>query len=112
MRMRNSLQDRGFNVYGQPSPIVPLVIGNVGIMRICARLLLENGFIVNPVEHPAVPKGTARYRLQMMASHTNEQIDQFIELVTICHEKAKEIIANMPQQTAKAITEMQVQPKL
>lgn len=81
-------------------------------MRICARLLLENNYIVNPVEYPAVPKGTARYRLQMMTAHTKEQIDGFINALILCEKKAKEIIAAMPKNDVRDEGRMQAVPKL
>lgn len=113
--LRKKLIDNGFTVYGVPSPVVPLVIGNEYIMRITARILMENGVIVNPVEFPAVPRGTARYRLQIMASHTKEQIDDFVDKVVACQEKAKEIMVQLQkdQQAAQAAqAAVQAQPKL
>jgi hypothetical protein len=37
------------------------------------------GIVANLVEYPAVAKGSARIRLQVMASHSTENIDLLVE---------------------------------
>jgi glycine C-acetyltransferase len=39
-----------------------------------SRRLPEVGLIANLVEFPAVPKGQARFRMQVMANHTPQNI--------------------------------------
>jgi glycine C-acetyltransferase len=39
-----------------------------------------NGLIANLVEYPAVARNRARFRFQIMASHTEEQIESAIEI--------------------------------
>jgi glycine C-acetyltransferase len=45
------------------------------VARLVSRALTHLGLIANLVEFPAVPKGAARFRLQVMAGHTLPQID-------------------------------------
>ena len=40
-----------------------------------SRSLETNGLIANMVEYPAVARGRARFRFQVMATHTPEQND-------------------------------------
>ncbi|HZH90419.1 MAG TPA: hypothetical protein VEX70_07310 [Pyrinomonadaceae bacterium] len=40
-----------------------------------ARALETNDLIANMVEYPAVARGRGRFRFQVMATHTPEQID-------------------------------------
>jgi len=61
--LREKLIKMGYIVLGIPSPIVPLVVGNETKARLVTRIMLNNGVIVNGIEHPAVPKGSARLRL-------------------------------------------------
>lgn len=56
------------------------------------RLLEENGLIVNLVEFPAVPRGEARFRFQVMASHTSEQIDRAVDVFCRCLDEARETL--------------------
>jgi glycine C-acetyltransferase len=77
--LRNSLGSAGFDVLGTPSPIVPVVLGEVAYARVLARELIRLGGIVNLVEYPAVSSGSSRFRLQVMADHTKEHIEQLVE---------------------------------
>lgn len=72
LALRSALQERGLSVMGQPSPIVPVLLGDEALSRRAARLLPEHGVLANQVEFPAVPEGKARFRLQVMASHRGE----------------------------------------
>jgi glycine C-acetyltransferase len=75
MRLRSSFEVEGLECYGQPSNIVPVGVGDERLAKWTGRALEENGLIANLVEYPAVARGKARFRFQVMASHTPEQID-------------------------------------
>jgi len=49
-------------------------VGFEGLARLVSRRLPPAGLIANLVEFPAVPKGQARFRMQVMANHTAENI--------------------------------------
>ncbi|MGO8224459.1 aminotransferase class I/II-fold pyridoxal phosphate-dependent enzyme [Rhizobium ruizarguesonis] len=78
MHMRSSLQSVGFQVLGEPSAIVPVVLGSNGLSRKMTSYMLNHGAIVNLVEYPAVAKNGCRWRVQLMHNHTREQIDAFV----------------------------------
>jgi len=78
LHLRAELEAAGFEVYGDPSAIVCVKMGNEGLARLVARRLPEEGLIVNLVEFPAVPKGQARFRMQVMANHTAEDVKQAV----------------------------------
>ncbi len=69
----------GLEVLGDPSAIVPIRVGAEGLARIASRNMFELGAIANLVEYPAVPQGGARFRVQVMADHENEDIDVFVK---------------------------------
>lgn len=77
MRLREKLDKSGFTILGIPSPIVPVVLGNSALSRLTAKHCLEKGALVNLVEYPAVSRNSGRLRLQVMAEHSQEQIDKF-----------------------------------
>jgi glycine C-acetyltransferase len=66
-------------VFGEPSAIVSVKVGDEAFARIVSRLLPERGVIANLVEFPAVAKGSARFRLQVMATHAPEHIQRLME---------------------------------
>jgi len=82
--LRQGLQAEGWQVLGQPSAVVPLVLGGIGRSRFLTRFLLEQGMVVNLVEHPAVPMKGSRLRLQVMADHTHVQLDAFTNTLRQC----------------------------
>lgn len=87
LRLRAGLEEAGFEVLGKPSAVVPMLIGDVLLARLMTRYAVEFGGIVNLVEHPAVARNACRWRLQVMADHTDAQIDAMVEIA----EKAREM---------------------
>lgn len=75
LSLRRHLNDLGLEVYGDPSAIVCVRCGDEALARMTARELPALGLISNLVEYPAVAKGEARFRLQVMALHTEEQVE-------------------------------------
>jgi glycine C-acetyltransferase len=73
-QMRDALTAAGLTVIGNPSAIVPVLVGDEALARMASRRLPELEVIANLVEYPAVAKGNARFRLQMMPSHSEENV--------------------------------------
>ena len=46
-----------------------------------AEIFRENGFLAMPVRHPTVPKGTARLRLSLSASLTDDDVERLCSLI-------------------------------
>lgn len=72
--LRAQIRARGMDVYGDPSAIVAVKTGDEALARMTSRALPDLGLISNLVEYPAVGKGQARFRLQVMAGHTAAEI--------------------------------------
>ncbi len=81
IRLRHELGASGFEVMGEASPIIPVVIGDSGRSRTITMFCLERGALVNLVEYPAVSKNAARFRLQAMSDHTEEHILRFVGIL-------------------------------
>jgi glycine C-acetyltransferase len=71
--LRDELTRLGLTCMGEPSPIVPLLIGNEKLARVAHRLVFERNVLAFMVEFPIAPTGASRFRLQVQASHTAEQ---------------------------------------
>ena len=76
--LRAMLTQAGFQVIGSPSAIVPVVAGSEDLARMASRTLALIGAVANLVEYPAVAKGNARFRLQVMAQHSQEDCDVMV----------------------------------
>jgi len=82
---RTSMEKAGFVVSGDAScPIAPVMLGDARLASEMSDKLLERGVYVIGFSYPVVPKGAARIRVQLSASHSKEDvqfaIDQFVEV--------------------------------
>jgi glycine C-acetyltransferase len=75
-QMRDALTAAGLEVIGDRSAIVPVLVGDEALARMASRRLPELEVIANLVEYPAVAKGNARFRLQMMPNHSEENVKE------------------------------------
>ena len=76
--LRSELARIGMEVIGNPSAIVSAKVGDEALARMVSQKLPALGVVANLVEFPAVAKGSARFRLQVMANHTKSHIDDLI----------------------------------
>jgi len=87
-------------VVGNPSPIVILLTGDELVNRIINRLMLNDNVVVNGIEFPIVPKGKARLRLQLQATHTKEHLDIFVTKFEQSYNQAKVIVKDSMKSAA------------
>jgi glycine C-acetyltransferase len=87
--LRKRLVEAGFEVLGEPSAIIPTMLGSPALSRLATRFAIEAGGIVNLVEYPAVSKNQSRWRLQVMADHTPDHIEQFVEIARVAYRQSK-----------------------
>jgi len=88
--LRDTLRDNGFDYYGDPSAIVCVKMGSEGLARLASRRIPELGLLSNLVEYPAVAKGAARFRMQVMAGHREENIRKAVAILKEAVEAARE----------------------
>ncbi len=70
---------------GLPEPaaaIVPIIAGESEEALRLSNALLASGILVPAIRPPSVPPGTARLRATVMATHTVEHIDTFVDAFT------------------------------
>jgi len=58
---------------------VPVLIGSLEMTFMFWRQLFDAGVFTNPVVPPAVPPDACRLRVSLMATHTDDQIDETLE---------------------------------
>jgi glycine C-acetyltransferase len=76
--LRSELERAAIEVVGNPSAIVSAKVGDEALARLVSRRLPPLNVVANLVEFPAVAKGSARFRLQVMARHTRDNIDELV----------------------------------
>ncbi|MEZ4652893.1 MAG: aminotransferase class I/II-fold pyridoxal phosphate-dependent enzyme [Candidatus Eisenbacteria bacterium] len=81
-RLQEGLDALGFNTGTTTTPIIPIIVGPLMQTFQFWRALLDNGVFTNPVIPPAVPEGTSRIRTSLMASHTDDLIDEALEKIS------------------------------
>lgn len=72
---RDGMKKAGFNVGDSIHPIVPIILGDAGIVQQMSQKMLEKGVYVVGFFYPVVPKGKARIRVQISAAHTKQDLD-------------------------------------
>ena len=94
-----SLKKAGFDTGHSVTPIIPILIRDDYKTFQLTKLALERGIFVNPVVSPAVPSSSSLIRYSLMATHTKEQIDHSIEILS---QIANEIgVFELPQVTSE-----------
>ena len=89
LSLRHQLREAGLDYYGDPSAIVCVKMGTEGLARLVSKRLPELGLIANLVEFPAVPKGAARIRMQVMANHSEQNIADAVQVLKTARQQAE-----------------------
>lgn len=79
-RMLDGLRGMGYNVGTTETPIIPIHIGPDMKTLEFWRSLFDAGIYANPVLPPAVPPNRSLIRTSYMATHTDEDTDQALEI--------------------------------
>jgi 8-amino-7-oxononanoate synthase len=79
-RLAHGLEEQGLKLGSMESPIIPLMVGDFwGVLHLW-RELFDRGVFAHAVIPPAVPPGTARIRISLTAEHTDEHVDEILEV--------------------------------
>jgi 7-keto-8-aminopelargonate synthetase-like enzyme len=102
LTLRRKLTEAGLEYYGDPSAIVCVKMGSEGLARLVSRRLPAFGLVANLVEFPAVPKGAARIRMQVMAHHTEQNISDAVEILKAAKAEAEQEFEMLGHEAALA----------
>jgi len=75
---REGLADAGFELLPGEHPIIPVMLHDARRAAALAEALLRKGIYVIAFSYPVVPKGRARIRTQISASHSREQLERAV----------------------------------
>lgn len=76
---RSQLTENGFDIIEGTHPCVPVMLYEEKLAAEFAKRMMEKGVYVVAFSYPVVPKGRARIRTQVCASHTKEDIDFIVK---------------------------------
>ncbi|MCH2207283.1 MAG: aminotransferase class I/II-fold pyridoxal phosphate-dependent enzyme [Lentisphaerales bacterium] len=76
--IRKFLNENKIATIESESPIIPIIIGEDKDSLSLSEHLKKDGIIAVAIRPPTVPEGTARIRLTVTASHTDEDIKQLL----------------------------------
>ncbi|MAJ43343.1 MAG: glycine C-acetyltransferase [Candidatus Marinimicrobia bacterium] len=79
MYFRNEMMKANFSLKEGVHSIVPIIFGDAKLARNFASKMLSEGIYVIGFSYPVVPKGEARIRVQISASHNKIQLDKAIQ---------------------------------
>lgn len=85
--LQNALRTAGFNILNTQTPIIPLVVGDTGVLTYMVKDAFDSGYFINAIIPPVVPANLTRFRISVMASHTKEDMDGLVALLISLFEK-------------------------
>jgi glycine C-acetyltransferase len=77
--MREGLKKLGFNPLDGDSGIVPIIVGETAFAIKMSEELLKEGVFITGFGFPVVPEGTARLRIQICATLSEDDIKFALE---------------------------------
>jgi glycine C-acetyltransferase len=76
---KEKMRGLGFDMGKSQTPIIPLIIGDVKSALQMSDRLFEEGIFAAPIAFPVVPRGTARIRVMISATHSEQDLDYAVE---------------------------------
>jgi glycine C-acetyltransferase len=73
------MQRLGFDTGSSVTPITPIMLGEAPLAQQFSRDLFENGVFAMAIGFPTVPRGKARIRVMISASHEKSDLDAGLE---------------------------------
>ena len=77
-RIKSSLNDMGYIIKGDQTPIIPVIIGDANVSMEFAKRLQEKGVYAPAIRPPTVPTGESRIRLTVTSDHTVQNVDYLL----------------------------------
>jgi 7-keto-8-aminopelargonate synthetase-like enzyme len=93
--VRRELERQGYNTLGTKTQIIPVLIGDERLVPEVTHHLISNCVFAPCYYYPAVPKGQAIIRLNVVAGHTGRQLDQALEAITSCSAVGRNIDSDL-----------------
>ncbi len=76
---KGEMKRLGFDTGQSVTPITPIMLGEAPLAQQFSRELFEQGVFAMPLGFPTVPRGKARIRVMISATHSREDLDLALE---------------------------------
>ena len=76
---KKGMKELGFDTGHTETPIVPVMLGEVGLAKEFSARLFDEGVFAMALGFPTVPRGQARIRVMNTAAHSKEDLDRGLE---------------------------------
>jgi len=77
---KKEMKNLGYDIGVSQTPITPIMLGEATLAQELSRQLFQAGLFATAIGYPTVPKGKARIRVMISASHTDEDLDSGLEI--------------------------------
>jgi glycine C-acetyltransferase len=81
-RFQGALRGAGFDTGTSETPITPILVGEAPAAFQFSRELFDEGLLATGIGFPTVPHGRARIRTIVSATHTENQLDRAVEILS------------------------------
>jgi glycine C-acetyltransferase len=78
---KEGLKKLGFDTGMSETPITPVIVGDAALAHQFSRELFEAGVFAQGIGFPTVPKGKARIRTIVTATHTREELTRALHIL-------------------------------
>lgn len=82
VQLRSELRGMAWQILGDDSPILPLMLGEEGAALTLSEQLQSKGLFVPAIRPPTVPAGTSRLRISLSCEHTASQVGGLVNALT------------------------------
>ncbi len=72
---KEEMRKLGFDLGKSVTPITPVMLGEAKLAQTFSRRLFEEGVFAQAIGYPTVPRGRARIRVMLSATHAREDLD-------------------------------------
>ncbi len=79
--LRRRLRERGWPIRDDPTPIVPVPLGDAEATVAWSSRLADHGFYAPAIRPPTVPPGGGRLRLSLRADMADEDVDRLVAAI-------------------------------
>lgn len=79
--LHNNLRKMGFDLLNTQTPIIPILVKDAVKAVKFSQRLFEKGILISAIRPPTVPPHTARLRLTVMATHTQQELEKLLDVL-------------------------------
>jgi 8-amino-7-oxononanoate synthase len=80
--IKEKLKSLNFSIISSESPIIPILIGDSQKAVDMSNFLYKKGLLIPAIRPPTVPVNSSRLRMTVMSTHTKEDLERLLEVLS------------------------------